>query len=73
MAPSGASSLDDVVEGLAQRRIETGRRLVEQQHSRLAEQRLREPEPLAHALRIGADAAVGWRPQADACRAVRGP
>ena len=39
--------------------IEAVGRLVEDQHARLAEQRLGDPEPLAHAERVGADALLG--------------
>ena len=62
---ASAQLLDDVVEGLAQRRVEAGGRLVEEQHPGLAEQRLGEAEPLAHAFRVGADPAVGRVREAD--------
>ena len=39
-------------------RIERARRLVEQQDARPADKRLRNPEPLLHALRHRLDAAV---------------
>ena len=56
---ASAELLDGLVEGLAQRRVEAGGRLVEEEHPGLAEERLGQAEPLAHALRVGADAPVG--------------
>ncbi len=54
-----AQFVQDLVEGLAQRGVEARRRLVQQQHRGPAQQRLRQSETLAHALRIGPDPAVG--------------
>ena len=46
-------------------RVERARRLVEQQQPRVADHRLRDPEPLLHALRHRADAPVATSPSAD--------
>ena len=43
----------------ASRRVEAGRRLVEQQQARLAQQRRGDPEPLAHPVRVAADPVLG--------------
>ena len=61
-----AQFVQDLIEGLPQRGIQSRRRLVEQQHPGPAEQRLRQSETLAHALRIGPDPAVGRIGQSDA-------
>ena len=66
MAPSSRSSFEDFVEGLAQRGIEPGGRLVQQQHARPPQQRLGQTQTLAHALGIGPDPAIGGIHQADA-------
>ena len=66
-----AQSAHDRVEILSCRRIQSGCRLVEQQRARVAEQRLGETEPLAHALGIGADATAADRGEADAVQQVR--
>ena len=41
------------------RRVQAGGRLVEQQQPRLAKQRRRNPQPLAHAVRVAADPVLG--------------
>ena len=46
-------------------RVEPGGRLVEQQQVRLAEQRRGDAEPLAHAVRVAADAVLGAIGQLD--------
>ena len=46
------------------RRVKTGRGLVEQQQLGVAQQRRGDPEPLAHAVRVAADA-VRWRLELD--------
>ena len=61
-----AQVADDLVKALAQRRVEAGGRLVQQQRARSAQQGLRQAEALAHAFRIGADAAMSGRRDADA-------
>ncbi len=60
-----AQRLHDLVEAEPERRVEPGGRLVEQQQARLAQQRLRQPQPLAHALGIGPDAPSGGLCQPD--------
>ena len=68
-----AQFVQDFVEGLAQRRIEARRRLVQQQHARPAEQRLGQAQALAHALGIGPDPAVGGIASARRGRAAAMP
>ena len=46
-------------------RIEPGRRLVEQQQLRVAQQRRGDPEPLAHPVRVAADPVLGTVAQLD--------
>ncbi len=54
-----AQLLEQQADGPAADGVERGGRLVEQQQPRLADQRLRDPEPLLHPLRHAVDAAVG--------------
>ena len=54
--PSPASRRTSVAHVAHPGRVEPGRRLVEQQQLRLAQQRRRDPEPLPHAVRVAADA-----------------
>ena len=58
--------LHDLVEFEPQRRIEAGRRLVEEKQQRVAEQRLDQAEPLAHAFRIRSDRPVSGGRKTDA-------
>ena len=60
-----AQLFDDLVECLAQRRIETGRRLVEQEDLRFTEQCLRQAEALPHALGIRANSPIRGMGEAD--------
>ncbi len=53
--PSCARPLHEPVEGAEAVGVERGRRLVEQEDGRLGQHRHREPEPLHHAARVGAD------------------
>ena len=46
-------------------RIEPGRRLVEQEQARIAEERRGDPEPLAHPVRVPADPVAGAVAQLD--------
>ena len=61
----GARAVGEVAQQPAHPRdalgIEAVGRLVEDQHARVAEQRLGDPEPLAHAERVGAHALLGGR------------
>jgi hypothetical protein len=66
-----AQSAHDRVQILPCGWIQAGRRLVQQQRAGMAEQRLGEAEPLAHALGVGADAAVSDSGQADAVQQFR--
>ena len=53
------------------RRVERARRLVEQEHGRRADERLRDPEPLLHSLRHRVDPHARGRPRARRARAAR--
>ena len=61
-----AQFVQDLVEGLAQRRVEARGRLVQQQHAWPPEQGLGQAQPLPHPLGVGADPAIGGIDQADA-------
>ena len=56
---------------LAADRVEAGRRLVEEEHPRLVDERRGEVEPPAHPARVGADAAVGGLRRGRRARAAR--
>ena len=63
---AAAAQLDEQpADGPAPGRVEGARGLVEQQQRRLPDERLRDPEPLLHALRHRLDAAVARLGQAD--------
>ena len=57
---------DDAVKLAPQRRVQPRGRLVQQQQPGRSQQRLRQPQPLAHALGIGSHRAVGGLGQPDA-------
>ena len=57
--PLSASDADQRAHVAHARRVEPGRRLVEQQQPRLADQRAGDAEALAHAVRVAADAILG--------------
>ena len=70
-----AQLLEQQAHGAAPDRVERGRRLVEQQQARLADERLRDPEALLHALRHPLDASlarVAERDQLEQPRALGG-
>ena len=56
--PRAAQLLEQQAHGAPPDRVERRRRLVEQQQPRLADERLRDPEPLLHPLRHAVDAAL---------------
>ena len=56
--PVAGEPADEVAHVAHAGRVEAGRRLVEQQQPRLAQQRRRDPEPLAHPVRVAADAVL---------------
>ena len=58
-AALGGERAQEVAQPADALRVEAVRGLVEHEHARVAEQRGREPEPLAHAERVAARAAVG--------------
>ena len=62
---------DDVPHADAAARVEAGRRLVEEQQPRMADQRAAEVEPPAHAARVRLDDAVARRRSARTARAAR--
>ena len=63
--PSPASRRDERAHVAHARGIEPGGRLVEQEQARVAEERGRDPEPLAHAVRVAADPVPGPVSQLD--------
>ena len=71
VTPSCAQALDEVADLAPPDRVDAVGRLVEEDDARAVHERLREPEPLQHALRVGPDAAVGGVCEADAARAGR--
>ena len=73
--PRRAQLLEQQAHGAAADGVERGRRLVEQQQPRLADERLRDAEALLHALRHAVDAAlrgVRERDELEQPRALRG-
>ena len=58
-AAFGGERAQEVAQPADALRVEAVRRLVEHEHARVAEQRGREPEPLAHAERVAAGAPLG--------------
>ena len=59
----GGQALDDPPHGQAALRVEAGRRLVEEDHRRMADQAGGEVEPAAHPARVGAHPAPAGRGQ----------
>ena len=56
---------DLVPEGRPRLRVETGRRLVEEEHARAVDERERQVEPALHPARVAADLAIGRLRQPD--------
>ena len=54
--PFAGQAADEVAHVAHAGRVETRRRLVEEEQPRLAQERGRDPEPLAHPVRVAADA-----------------
>ncbi len=63
--PPGRELPDQVAHVAHPARVQTGRRLVEQQQLRLPQQRGGKPEPLPHPVRVAADLVLGALAQAD--------
>ena len=63
--PSRGEPLHELAHVAHPGRVEPGRRLVEQQELRVAQQRRRDAEPLAHPVRVAADAVLAAIAQLD--------
>ena len=73
VVPSATSSSMTLPEAEARRRVEPGRRLVEEQDRRPVHERGREVEPAAHAARVGLERPVGGVGQAEALEQLGRP
>ncbi len=69
--PLAAQVADDLPDLVATPRIETCRRLVEEEHARLREQARREVEPPSHAARVGLRGSVGGLDELEALEQLR--
>ena len=69
--PVAAQVADDLPDLVATPRIETGRRLVEEEHARLREQAGREVEPPSHAARVRLRGSVGGVGELEALEQLR--
>ena len=72
VVPSSLSARTSRHSAVAARRVQAGRRLVEEQHARAVHEREREVEPAAHAAGVAADAPVGGVGEPDALEQLVG-